>query len=164
MGPVASALVAGLAATVLIDAWALLLHRAFGVPSLNMCFLGRWVLHMPRGTFVHHGIAKSAPVTGECLAGWATHYLIGVSLGLAFAVVVPAPWWEEPTLTMPLLFGIATVVMPLFVMQPALGLGVASSHTPNPAAARAKSLATHTVFGVGLYLSALALKALNAPQ
>ena len=43
------------------------------------------------------------------------------------------------------------------VMQPALGLGVASSKVPNPAGARLKSVATHTVFGLGLYLSALLL-------
>jgi hypothetical protein len=34
-------------------------------------------------------------------------------------------------------------------------VGVASSRTPRPAQARLKSLMTHSVFGVGLYLSAL---------
>jgi len=43
-------------------------------------------------------------------------------------------------------------------MQPALGLGVAASKAPNPAQARARSLLSHTLFGVGLYLSALALR------
>jgi len=56
-----------------------------------------------------------------------------------------------------------TVLMPWLVMQPALGLGVASAKTPNPAGARVKSLATHTVFGLGLYLSALVLAALLFP-
>jgi hypothetical protein len=45
-------------------------------------------------------------------------------------------------------------------MQPALGLGVASSKTPNPQQARLKSLATHTVFGIGLYLAAVAVRAM----
>jgi len=40
---------------------------------------------------------------------------------------------------------------------------VASAKTPNPAGARVKSLATHTVFGLGLYLSALVLAALLFP-
>lgn len=39
----------------------------------------------------------------------------------------------------------------------AIGLGVAASRTPRPAQARLKSLATHSVFGVGLYVCALAL-------
>jgi hypothetical protein len=47
------------------------------------------------------------------------------------------------------------VVFPLFIMQPALGLGIAASNTPKPWQARLKSLATHTVFGIGLYLCAL---------
>jgi hypothetical protein len=38
------------------------------------------------------------------------------------------------------------------VLQPSLGLGIASSRAPNPTQARLKSLATHTVFGLGLYL------------
>jgi hypothetical protein len=40
-------------------------------------------------------------------------------------------------------------------MQPSLGLGVAASRTPNPTQARLKSLVTHIVFGVGLYVSAV---------
>jgi hypothetical protein len=50
---------------------------------------------------------------------------------------------------------LATVLFPFLIMQPSLGLGVAASRTPNPMQARLKSLVTHTVFGIGLYLSAL---------
>jgi hypothetical protein len=53
-----------------------------------------------------------------------------------------------------LLYGIGTVVFPFFIMQPSLGLGSAASRTPNPTQARLKSLLTHTVFGVGLYVCA----------
>jgi len=52
-------------------------------------------------------------------------------------------------------FVIGTAVFPLFIMQPSLGLGIASSRAPNPTQARLKSFATHTVFGVGLYVCAL---------
>jgi hypothetical protein len=48
-------------------------------------------------------------------------------------------------------------VFPLFVMQPALGLGVAASKAPKPTRARLKSLTTHTVFGLGLYMSAIGM-------
>jgi hypothetical protein len=58
-------------------------------------------------------------------------------------------------LLLALLYGIGTVVFPFFILQPSLGLGIASSRTPKPMQARLKSLMTHTVFGVGLYLSAL---------
>jgi hypothetical protein len=55
------------------------------------------------------------------------------------------------------MFGVITVVVPLFILQPALGLGIAASRARNPTAARLKSLATHAIFGTGLYLSACAL-------
>jgi hypothetical protein len=46
------------------------------------------------------------------------------------------------------------VLFPFFVMQPALGAGIAASKTPSPAQARLRSVATHAVFGIGLYLAA----------
>ena len=39
-------------------------------------------------------------------------------------------------------------------MQPAMGAGIAASKTPRPRVARLRSLVTHTVYGVGLYVSA----------
>lgn len=59
-----------------------------------------------------------------------------------------------------LLFGVITVLVPFLVMQPSLGLGIASSKAPNPAQARIKSLMTDTVFGFGLYLWALPISRL----
>jgi hypothetical protein len=42
----------------------------------------------------------------------------------------------------------------LLVMQPAMGAGVASSKTRTPLRNCIKSIATHTVFGIGLYVAA----------
>jgi hypothetical protein len=75
---------------------------------------------------------------------------------LALVFVLSAPdWLARPTVLPALLFGIGTVVFPFFIMQPSLGLGIAASRTPNPTQARVKSLVTHIVFGVGLYVCAL---------
>jgi hypothetical protein len=49
-------------------------------------------------------------------------------------------------------------------MQPSLGLGIAASKAPRPNQARLKSLATHTVFGAGLYLWALPLSRILFPE
>jgi hypothetical protein len=147
----------GLGATLLIDLWALFLRKALKVPSLNYCFLGRWILHMPGGTLVHQSIADAPRKPYECPLGWVAHYLIGTALALGFVLLASGTWLEQPTLLPALAFGVVTVLMPFLVLQPALGLGVASSRTPNPGKARLKSLMTHIVFGVGLYLSALVL-------
>lgn len=147
----------GIGASLLMDAWNLFLKRAFSIPSLNYCLLGRWFLHMPTGTFIHSSIAASSPKRFECAAGWIAHYSIGIMLALMFLAFAPADWITQPTFLPALLYGIGTVVFPLFVLQPSLGLGIASSKTPRPARARLKSFMTHIVFGLGLYLSAVVL-------
>ncbi|MNT97543.1 hypothetical protein D3C72_2398910 [compost metagenome] len=63
----------------------------------------------------------------------------------------------RPTLAPALIVGLATVAAPFFLMQPGMGAGIAASKTPNPHIARLRSLLTHAVFGIGLYLSGLLL-------
>ena len=135
------AIVMGVGATAMMDLWNLFLKRAFGIPSLNYCLLGRWVRHMP-STFVHQSIAAASPRPWECQVGWIAHYAIGVSLAVAFVLLSGSSWLVRPTLIPALVYGLVTSVFPLFIMQPALGLGMASSRAPNPARARLKSLAT----------------------
>lgn len=147
----------GIGATLLMDLWNLFLKRAFGIPSLNYCLLGRWLRHMPGGTFRHVSIAAAPQKSLECATGWIAHYTIGVVFALGFVVLTSGQWMERPTLLPALLYGVATVVFPFFIMQPSFGLGIAASRTPNPRQARIKSLVTHAVFGIGLYLCALGL-------
>ena len=138
-----------------MDFWNLLLKRAFGIPSLNYCLLGRWLRHMPAGTFRHANITAAPQKPAECTVGWIAHYTIGVVFAVVFIALMSGEWLARPTLLPALLYGIGTVAFPFFLMQPSLGLGVAASRTPRPVQARLKSLATHTVFGLGLYLCAL---------
>lgn len=144
----------GIGATVVMDAWALLLRR-FGVPTLDFALVGRWVGHLTHARFAHESIRAAAPVRHESAIGWATHYGIGIAFAGLLAGMAGLAWLDTPTLLPALLFGIGTVIAPLFVMQPAMGLGIASSKTPTPWRNRARSLINHAVFGVGLYVSAL---------
>jgi hypothetical protein len=155
---IVGAVVIGLGASLLMDLWNLLLKRAFGIPSLNYCLLGRWLRHMPEGTLRHANINAARPKPFECTVGWVAHYSIGVVLALVFIVLTSREWLAQPTLLPALLYGIVTVVFPFFIMQPSFGLGIAGSRTPSPTQARFKSLATHTVFGLGLYVCALGVR------
>lgn len=149
----------GAGATVVMDLWAAVLRR-FGVPSLNFAFLGRWIGHIPRGRWLHESIAKAAPIRGELLIGWCAHYSIGIAFAGLLLAGFGLQWARSPTLPPALLIGIVTVVAPLFILQPALGAGIASWKTPTPAFNVFKSLLTHTVFGVGLFLAARAIAAI----
>ena len=156
-----SAVAIGLGASLLMDLWNLFLKRAFGIPSLDYCLLGRWVLHMPSGRFFHPRIAAAPQKPLECPVGWFAHYSIGAGLAVVFVALAPDDWLARPTALPALLYGIATVVFPLFILQPSLGFGFASSKTPRPAQARLKSLMTHVVFGAGMYLCAILLSHLR---
>ena len=148
------AIIIGVGATLIMDLWALFLKSAFDIPSLSYCLVGRWFLHMPEGTFTHTNIAAAQRNRLECAIGWIAHYAIGVVLAILLIVIVSGRWLTNPTLLPALFFGIGTVLFPFLILQPSLGFGVAASSTPNPMKARLKSLTTHIVFGLGLYVSA----------
>jgi hypothetical protein len=150
-------LIMGVAAAALMDLWGLVLRRSFRVPTLDYALLGRWIGHFPRGRFVHQRIGAAEPVPGERPLGWLAHYAIGVGFALLLLAVCGLDWARAPSPWPALAIGLATIVAPWFVMQPGMGAGIAGSKTPNPAATRLRNLGTHTVFGLGLYASALVL-------
>lgn len=150
------AMLIGIGATAVMDAWLLPLKH-LGVPTLNFAFIGRWVGHLFRGQFAHAAIAKAVPIRGELAWGWLTHYAVGVAFATVLVVIQGADWVRSPTLLPALAVGVCTVAAPLLVMQPAMGSGFAASRTPTPLKNCLRSLANHTVFGFGLYLSALAI-------
>ena len=150
------AMLIGIGATAVMDAWLLLLKH-LGVPTLNFAFIGRWVGHLFRGQFAHAAIAKAVPIRGELAWGWLTHYAVGMAFSTVLVGLQGADWVRSPTLLPALAVGVCTVAAPLLVMQPAMGSGFAASRTPTPLKNCLRSLANHTVFGFGLYLSALAI-------
>jgi len=148
-------LIIGIGATIVMDLWALSL-RQLGIPSLNFALLGRWIGHLRAGRWFHVSIAAANPVRGERLFGWCAHYSIGVTFAGVLLAIAGLDWARSPSLLPAVSVGVLTVVAPLFVLQPALGAGVASTKTPAPLFNCGKSLVTHTVYGFGLYFAALA--------
>ncbi len=151
------AVLIGIGATALMDLWALILKRGFGVASLGYALVGRWLGHMPAGRFTHASIAAAQPIRGERLIGWAAHYAIGVLFAGMLLAACGLDWARQPSVGPALAVGVLTVAAPFLVMQPGMGLGIAASRTPKPGLARLRSVATHTIFGLGLYASALVL-------
>lgn len=152
---VARAIVIGAGATLLMDGWAFVLRRV-GIPSLDFALLGRWLGHLAGGHVGHERIASAPPVRGERTIGWVAHYTIGITFAALLLLTAGLRWAHAPTLGPALVVGLVTVIAPLFILQPALGAGIASSKTPRPILNTLKSVVTHAVYGVGLYLAALA--------
>jgi hypothetical protein len=148
----------GIGATAIFDLWGLLLKRVFGLPGANWALVGRWFGHVARGKVFHDDIAKAAPRPSERALGWIGHYAVGILFAAILLAVTPADWVRQPTLLPALIVGLVTVGAGWFLLQPGMGAGIAASKRPNPNRVRALNIAGHTVFGLGLYGSALLIR------
>lgn len=145
----------GIGATVVLDAWLAVLRR-LGVATLDFALVGRWAGHLLHGRFAHVAISRAQPIPGERAWGWLVHYASGIAFAALLVAWQGEAWTRHPTPGPALALGLGTVLVPLLVMQPSMGAGVASSKTATPVKNVARSLANHAVFGIGLYAAALA--------
>lgn len=143
----------GIGATAMLDLWLQLLRR-LGVATQGLGLIGRWVGHLLRGRVAHAAIARSEPIAGELALGWLTHHAVGVAFAALLVLTNGRAWLAAPTPGPALAVGVLTVFAPLLVMQPAMGGGFFASKSASPLKSCARSLLNHTVFGLGLYLSA----------
>ena len=153
-------LLTGLLATLIMDGWSLARRYLFAVPSLNYALVGRWILWMSKGRYFHPPIHDTPAVKGETFTGWAVHYLTGMAFAFIPLLWRGQQWPEHPDLLSAVISGLLSLMAPFFIMQPALGWGIAASKTPVPGKARLNSAVTHLVYGLGLYLAAVGLQPL----
>ena len=158
---VISAALIGVGATALMDGWALVEKRLFGVPARDYAMVGRWLGHLRHGRLSHDNIAKAAPIAQEGMIGWAAHYVIGIAFASLLLAIFGLDWARNPSLLPALIVGLATVAAPFFILQPALGAGIAASRMPRPNIARLRSIEAHLSFGIGLYFAAKGLSLLS---
>lgn len=156
-GAALSAAIVGIGGTIVMDVWATMLQHLVGTPATNWRMVGRWLGHMPAGKFRHENMGAVAPVHGEATIGWLFHYGIGIAYGLLLIAVNGGAWLREPTVMPAVLLSLVFLVAPYFIMMPALGFGIAGSKTPKPNVTRLKSVLAHTMFGLGMYATALLL-------
>ena len=76
---------------------------------------------------------------------------------MIFALIV-GPWLAAPRFLPAWIFGLVDGGFGWFLLQPGLGIGWFASKTPNPGRVRLRDLATHTVFALGLWLTALVIR------
>jgi hypothetical protein len=144
----------GAGATAVMDFWGIAQRRVLGIAAPNYGLVGRWLLYMTRGIFRHASIAATPRLRGEKAAGWTAHYGIGIVFAGLLVAIWGLDWVRQPTIGPALIVGLGTVALPLLVMQPGMGAGIASRRTPKPNSARLRSLGNHAVFGLGLFIAA----------
>jgi hypothetical protein len=145
------AFLVGAGATAVLDISSAARRWLRGTPLPDYGLVGRWLAYLARGRFRHDAIAASPSVRGENVIGWTAHYLIGISFAGILLAIWGIEWTRHPTIVPALIVGIGSVAAPFLLMQPGMGAGIAASRTPNPAAARLRSLVTHGTFALGLY-------------
>lgn len=150
----------GIGATIILDLWALTLNKLFGIPITNWSLVGRWIGHIPKGNLVQKQISKAPKLDYELGLGWLVHYLIGISYIVLLVAFEGTIWLSQPTVFPPLVISWFLLVAPFFIMMPCMGAGVAGANTPSPIKTRLISIAGHTVFGMGIYGSAVILNLL----
>lgn len=148
----------GVGATILMDLWAIVLHKFFGENLPNWALVGRWFWHLKEGRVFHDDIGKAEPYAHELALGWIGHYVVGILYGVILVIFAGAAWLATPTFLPAWILGIVTVGAGWFLLQPGLGIGWAASKTPNPTKVRLLNLIAHTVFAIGLWGTALIIR------
>ena len=141
----------GIFSTLGMDVLLYLRHKLLRQPWFDYRVFGLALLR----TTLPHGLKHTHANTTASLLGWGLHYVIGVLLAVFAVCLATLLGLNSLSLVFCLLYGMATVVLPFCSMQPLLGLGFAASKTAQPWRNRGKSVFTHALFGLSLYLTAL---------
>lgn len=141
-----------------MDVWAVGLAQFAGQARPDWAPVGRWFWHLRQGRLFHADIAAAEPWEHERALGWAGHYAVGIAYGILFALIVGPGWIAEPRLLPAWIFGIVVIAAGWFLLLPGMGLGWAGSRTANPTRTRLLGLVAHSIFGLGLYGTALLIR------
>ncbi len=145
--------VVGITSTIVMDIAGGLMRMIRMSAGAPPALIGKWLESAIRGNVFVGDIRNSdgTPVTLSRFLLY--HYIIGVLLTLMFFVIIavfkisPIPWW------MPLSYGFATIIIPIFLMFPGMGFGIFGLNGPQEYLLLRTAILNHLFFGIGLTLS-----------
>lgn len=147
----------GIGATATVDCFTFLLshitHKSHGI-----LYIGRWVAYLFKGRIFHDTIIETPSIANELMIGWLTHYSIGIVFAFFLVAIFEKKWLAKPNLLAAMIIANFTLFIPVCILQPALGFGVAFSNLPHPIFLLVKIFLIHLVYGLGLYLTAIVIK------
>ena len=148
-------LIVGIVATLTLDIVQQLMKLILKWPVTNWAIIGRWAAHLPEGQFVNRSIGTTPPVKNELALGWLVHYGVGITYGAIYLFLVYVVFGTGLSFVPAMAFGILSVAVTWFMMEPNLGAGVMGGNTSEPKVTRMHDFASHLGFGLGLYFGGL---------
>lgn len=143
----------GIFSTIIMDIGYVLI-KVTGIvdPSMETFHLGRWLLHMLQGTFVHTDIRAAEALMLEKPVSLMSHYQAGIILGAVFLKLRKRFSLFSSSKLMGLVFGWITIVLPWLVMYPAMGFGILGLDCPENTNYVLFSILNHSAYGLGITL------------
>jgi hypothetical protein len=156
MSLIVTGVAAGVLGTLAMDLLNHLGARMRILARIDVGMIGRMSAGWARGRFRYRHPGELEPIANEILLGYLSHYAIGIGLAFIFvfgwAVLVGGP--APPAWA--LVYGFATTVASLFLVYPALGLGVCGKRSPEGIRGPLSPLANHLFFGLGMAIAVAA--------
>lgn len=147
------AFLGGIVGAVLMDVTETYAAKIGITSGVNIALVGRWFLSLLRGQFCHANILNSTPLPSEVKMGWAFHFLLG---GGGVALIYPV-FFQVTGISLPanhllggLLFGLATSLLPWFILLPSFGWGLFGRRGPQGSNALLASTLSHISYGLGV--------------
>ncbi len=147
------AFLGGMVGAVLMDITETYAARIGVTSGVTIALVGRWCLSLMRGQFFHSNILNTRPHPQEIRAGWAFHFLIGGGgVALLYPLFFLATGLSYPAshLLGGVLFGLATSLLPWFILLPCFGWGVFGRRGPTGSNALLASMLSHVPYGLGV--------------
>ena len=138
----------------------------YGISSgVTGAYIGRWVIGLRKGVFVHANIKNTKPVKNEIRIGQVFHFVVGggvVALLYPLFLEILGLSNSENHLMLATVFGLLTSVLPWFVLMPSFGWGVFGSRAPAGARPIIAPVLSHVPYGFGIGLMLVAYYAVMA--
>jgi len=120
--------------------------------SMKPQYLGRWILNMSDGVFIHDNIQTATQFSFEIPVAISVHYFTGIFLVGIFLWLRNNIKNFPSSMVMGLVYGWLTILVPWLIMFPALGFGFFGLGAHNGINNIIASIIAHSFYGLGMTL------------
>jgi hypothetical protein len=154
----------GIVATLVMDVGGGALRASGITAGAPPELIGKWIHSALSGNFFIHDI-RTSPGEPVALGRFLTyHYVIGILLAFVFYLIVRSLNIERVAWWMPLVFGLATTLIPALLMFPGMGFGVFGLQGPREYLLLRTAVLNHFCYGIGLMIGVKLLWRYTAPR